>query len=144
MANYRTTVTSPRPADEVFTYLARFSNAAVWDPGVTAAAELAPEGPMLGSRYRLEVKAFGRSVPLVYEIVEFDPPRRVALAAENAALRSFDVIEVSPAPDGGSVVAYDATLALKGIAAVLTPVLGAAFRRIGDRAAAGLSKALGA
>jgi len=43
MANYQATVASRRSATETFDYLATFSNAAEWDPGVgeRAAAGLA-------------------------------------------------------------------------------------------------------
>ena len=59
-------------------------------------------------------------------------------------IRSTDVIEVSPAPGGGSTVTYEATIRTKGAAALSTPLVGAALRRIGDRAAAGLKAALAA
>ncbi len=144
MASYRARVTSPRAPVEVFEYMARFSNAADWDPGVAEATAVNPGAPGLGSTYRLTVRSFGRAVPLEYRIVELDRPRRVVLSAENSAVRSTDVIEVSSGPGGGSTLTYDATLELKGLAVVLTPVLGLSFRRIGDRAVAGLRATLGA
>ncbi len=142
MATYRARVTSPRPPAEVFDYMARFSNAAEWDPGVTEATEVDPGTPTLGSTYRLMVRSFGRTVPLEYRIVELDRPRRVVLRAENSTVRSTDVIEVASDPDGGSTVTYDATLELKGVAALFTPLLGLSFRRIGDRAIVGLRATL--
>src|SRR5664280_648889 len=144
MATYRARVTSPRPPAEVFDYMARFSNAAAWDPGVTEATEADPGAPTLGSAYRLVVRAFGRTVPLEYHIVEFDRPHRVVLMAENSKVRSTDVIEVSAGPGGSSTLFYDATLGLKGVAALFTPLLGYSFRRIGDRAIVGLRGALAA
>ena len=144
MATYRARVTSPRPPAEVFDYMARFSNAAEWDPGVTEATEADPGAPTLGSTYRLMVRAFGRAIPLEYRIAEIDRPHRVVLSAENSMVRSTDVIEVSACPEGGSTLTYDATLRLKGAAAVFTPLLGLSFRRIGDRAIVGLRAALAA
>ncbi|MGP0108009.1 MAG: SRPBCC family protein [Acidimicrobiales bacterium] len=144
MATYRARVTSPRPPAEVFDYMARFSNAAEWDPGVTEATEVDPGVPTLGSTYRLMVRAFGRAVPFEYRIAEFDRPHRVVLSAENSMVRSTDVIEVSAGPGGGSTLIYDATLGLKGAAALFTPLLGLSFRRIGDRAIVGLRTALAA
>jgi uncharacterized protein YndB with AHSA1/START domain len=144
MATYRARVTSPRPPAEVFDYMARFSNAAEWDPGVTEATEVDPGVPTLGSTYRLMVRAFGRAVPFEYRIAEFDRPHRVVLSAENSIVRSTDVIEVSAGPGGGSTLIYDATLGLKGAAALFTPLLGLSFRRIGDRAIVGLRTALAA
>ena len=142
MATYHARVTSPWPPAEVFDYMARFSNAAEWDPGVTEATEADPGDPTLGSTYRLMVRTFGRSVPLDYRITEFDRPHRVVLSAENSMVRSTDVIEVSVGPGGGSTLTYDATLGLKGAAALFTPLLDLSFRRVGDRAIVGLRAAL--
>jgi len=142
MATYRARVTSPRPAAEVFDYIARFSNSAEWDPGVTDVTEADPWPPALGSTYRLMVRSFGRDVPLEYRIAEFDRPYRVVLSAENSIVRSTDVIEVSEGPEGGSTLTYDATLGLKGVAALFTPLVNVSFRHVGDRAIAGLRAAL--
>lgn len=144
MSTYRTTVDSPWPPADTFAYMARFSNASKWDPGVLASEESEPGPPRRGSTYRLVVVALGRRLPLEYRIEEIDPPRRVVLRAESAAIRSTDVIEVSPLAEGGSKVTYEATLRAKGAALVLAPLLGVALRRIGDRAAAGLKAALAA
>jgi hypothetical protein len=142
MVTYRTSVSSPRPPADVFAYLARFSNAASWDPGVSGAEEITPAPPAPGSTYRLMVRFLGLTVPLEYRIEEIDSPRRVVLQAENTMVRSTDVIEVAPGPDGGSTVSYEAELTPKGLSVALAPLIGVAFRRIGDRAAAGLRASL--
>jgi dehydrogenase/reductase SDR family protein 12 len=136
-------VSSSQSPRDVFAYLARFSNAASWDPGVSAGKDITPGPPGLGSTYRLQVRFLGLTVPLDYRIEEIDEPKRVVLRAENAMVRSTDVIEVKGAPNGGSTVTYDATLTPKGISAAFAPLIGVMFRRIGDRAAAGLAAALG-
>ena len=144
MSTYRTTIASPWSPADTFAYMARFSNAAKWDPGVLAAEETEPGPPRRGSTYWLVVGALGRRLPLEYRIEEIDPPRRVVLRAENWAIRSTDVIEVSPLEGGGSEVTYEAALMAKGVAFMLAPLVGVALRRIGDRAAAGLKAALAA
>jgi hypothetical protein len=144
MATYRARVTTLRPQAEVFDYMARFSNAAEWDPGVAEATEAEPGATGEGATYRLMVRIYGRAVPLSYRIDGYDRPHRVVLRAENSMVRSTDVIEVFPEPDGGSILTYEATLELKGGALLFTPLLGLSFRRIGDRATAGLRAALAA
>jgi carbon monoxide dehydrogenase subunit G len=144
MSTYRTTVASSWPAADAFEYMARFSNAAKWDPGVLAGEDTEPGPPSSGSSYRLVVGVLGRRVRLEYRIEEIDRPRRVVLQAQNATIRSRDVIEVSPGPGGGSRVTYEATLKARGVAILLAPLVGVALRRIGDRAAAGLRTALAA
>jgi hypothetical protein len=142
MARYRTMVKTAESPAEAFAYLARFSNAAEWDPGVTSAEALTPGPPALGSTYRLVVKFLGLSTPIEYRIDEIDVPTRVVLQAENAAVRSRDVIEVEKGQDGGSLVHYEANLEAKGVFVVLSPMIALAFRRVGDRAAEGLRRAL--
>ncbi|HEY4948288.1 MAG TPA: SRPBCC family protein, partial [Acidimicrobiales bacterium] len=74
MTRYRGTAISNRTAEETFDYLAQFSNAAEWDPGVGSAERL-DTGPVgLGSVFRLQVKVGSRAIPLDYRIVAYERP----------------------------------------------------------------------
>ena len=144
MARYRTTLESTKSPDEAFDYLAEFSNAREWDPGIVEAANLTPDPVGTGSRFRLVSRFLGRRVPLEYRITSYDRPERVVLVADEGSIRSTDEIRVAPT-SGGSQVTYEADLKLKvPFGSLMDPLLGLAFRRIGDRAAAGLRQALGA
>jgi hypothetical protein len=55
MPRYQATVASRRPAPDTFGYLATFSNAAEWDPGVISAGQLDPGPVRPGTRFRLIV-----------------------------------------------------------------------------------------
>ncbi len=142
MAIARITIDSPKPPAEVFEYLARFSNAAEWDPGVASAEDLSPGPTAVGSVFRLQVTFLGRQLPLDYRVLELDAPRRVVVEAENRLVRSTDVIEVAP-EGSGSRLTYAASLTLKGAALLATPLAEVAFTRIAQRAEAGLVVALG-
>lgn len=142
MARYRGTVVSGRSHEEVFDYLADFSNAVEWDPGVTDAERL-DDGPVgLGSTFLLRVRVGTRELPLEYRIVLYDRPHRVVLLAESDTVRSEDTVTVVPAADGGAVLTYDAVLTLGGGLAPIGPLLGPVFRRIGDRGLGGLRRVL--
>jgi hypothetical protein len=78
---------------------------------------------------------------LRYETREFDPPARTVVEARSKRLRSYDVIDITERDDGCEVV-YDATLELNGVLKVADLLLGLFFRRIGDKAAAGMERAL--
>ena len=138
MVHYRRRLVVPVPPDEAFAYLSRFSSAAEWDPGVSSARMVTPDPVGLGSVFALDAVIMGNTVPLRYEIIEFDVPNRVVLAAENASVRSTDAITFSADSSGGTVVQYNADLALKGLARLAAPIFAVAFRRIGDRASDGL------
>jgi hypothetical protein len=141
MARYHATVESRSPAAETFGYLATFSNAAEWDPGVLAGEQL-DAGPLgAGSRFRLKVPFLGARMSLTYEVIRFVPGQEVQLGAASGLLRSTDTIVVTGAADG-STVSYDAEVQLRGPLRMLDPFLRPGFRVVAERAAAGLADAL--
>lgn len=142
MARYVGTVNTPLSQDEAFDYLADFSSVAEWDPGVVRARALDPDPRRAGARFEVVARFLGRELPLEYRTVEFEAPRRLVLRAENANIVSLDTIDVRPNPTGGTQVVYDADLSLRGLRRVADPLLGLAFKRVGDRARAGLEAAL--
>ncbi|MTD43388.1 polyketide cyclase [Conexibacter sp. W3-3-2] len=143
MARYVATVPSSRDADAAFAYMADFTNAQEWDPGVVRGERL-DDGPIgLGSRFKITVKSL-RESSLVYEITEYDAAaRRLVLRGTNALVISVDEISVSPSADGsGSEVTYDADLVFRGPLRLLDPILKLSFKSIGDKAAAGLRETI--
>lgn len=147
MATHHFTVTAPGTASDVLGYMARFSNASEWDPGVVSGRELVAGPPAIGSRYELVVRLGRRQLPLVYEIKELVPGQRVVLEAENALVRSRDVIEVSDVGTGAAFecrLGYGARLSGRGAGVLLEPLLSIGLRRLGRRAEAGLRERLGA
>ena len=142
MARYRATIQSKKSPEEAFEYLADFANAREWDPGVVEGENLTGQPIGRDSRFRLASRFLGRRVPLEYRIIAYEPPCRVVFQADQVAVCSTDEIRVVPVGAGTSVT-YDADLRLKGpLGRLMDPLLGLAFRRIGDRAAAGLRNAL--
>jgi Polyketide cyclase / dehydrase and lipid transport len=141
MARYHATVESRSPAAETFGYLATFSNAAHWDPGVLAGEQLDPGPVRIGSRFRLQVPFLGARMSLTYQVIGFAPDREVLLRAANAVPRSTDRIVVTGAA-GGAMVSYDAEVRLRGPLQMLDPLLRPGFRAVAGRAAAGLAGAL--
>ncbi len=141
MAQYHATVESRSPAAETFGYLAIFSNAADWDPGVLAGERLDAGPPRAGSRFRLTVPFLGVRMSLTYEVFRLVPDREVLLHAANGLLRSADRIVVTGTANG-STVSYDAEVRLRGPLRVLDPLLRPGFRVVAERAAAGLADVL--
>ena len=142
MAHYNASVDTPRPPDEVFAYLSDFSTTEEWDPGVVEAERLGDAPICEGTEFRLVADFLGRKTPLTYRIVEYDPPSAVTFRGENSTVVSLDRITFEPS-DEGTRITYDADLALKGPFKLADPLLGFAFKRVGDRALAGLRKTLG-
>ncbi|HUW04183.1 MAG TPA: SRPBCC family protein [Acidimicrobiales bacterium] len=141
MAKYTTTVSSPKPADEVFDYLSDLRNFAEWDPGVVASEQVTGDGGGSDASFDVTVKSFPSPMTLRYETVEYERPNTVRAVAESDRLVSDDRITVAAHGDSCTVT-YDAELRLKGALRFADPFLKLAFNRIGDRAAAGLRTAV--
>ena len=143
MARYVTTVRSAKTPREAFAYMANLRNFAEWDPGVTAVRQVEGSGGGPDSVFDVTVAAPGRDLTLRYVTEEYDAPRHLLVVARSLVFTSIDRITVEP--DGkGSVVTYDADLRLNGVLRVGDLGLRLVFGQIGDRAAAGLRRALGA
>lgn len=143
MAKYEAVITSGWPAAETFSYLATFSNAAHWDPGVLSGEQIDPGAVRLGTRFRLTVPFLGRRLALIYQVTHLAAGREVTLAAVSRLLRATDRITVEDLGDH-AVVSYEARVQLRAVLALLDPLLRRGFQRVGSRAAAGLSAVLAA
>ncbi len=141
MAEYNGTLTIFAPAAHVFDYLAQFTNAAEWDPGTKRASMLSSEPIGVGSRFELIATALGREIPLTYEISRYEPHRRVVFAVHGTHLSGVDDIAVEDT-ENGTKLTYRAELRFTGWQSIVNPLFGLAFKRVGDRALAGLRRTL--
>ncbi len=142
MARYTATVETTWEREQAFRYLADFATISDWDPGVVRSRRLGDEPLAVGARFEVISSFLGREVPLVYETIEIDPPRRVLLRAETGAVASLDEMTFDLRPGGGTLVTYDAELTMNGIAKLAELPMRLAFRRLGDAARDGLRNRL--
>lgn len=131
------------PLDEAFGYVANFSTAADWDPGIIQSRRVNNGPPSVGATYDVIALFRGNRVPFRYEVREYEENRRILLVGEGAKARSTDEIVFEPAGAGTRIV-YDATLEMKGVYRLATRLVGGEFRAMGERALAGLKAKLDA
>lgn len=141
MARYRAALDTELSREDVFAYLSDFSTAEEWDPGTLCAERLGDRPLGEGSEFRLVAEFLGRKSELIYRIVEYDRPHAVTLVGENPTVISRDRITFEPIANGTRLT-YDADLRLKGLLRLTDPLFALAFRRVGDRALAGLGREL--
>jgi carbon monoxide dehydrogenase subunit G len=141
MAKYSGTLTIFAPSADVFAYLARFTNAQHWDPSTTSVTMLTPEPLGVGSRFEVAAEALGRKIPLLYEISQYEPNQRVVFDVRGSYLEGTDDITVDGSGQGTRMT-YRSTLQFTGWRRVVNPLFGPVFQRVGDRALAGLRRAL--
>jgi carbon monoxide dehydrogenase subunit G len=141
---YRREIQVAASPDSTFAYLADFSNAAEWDPGIAEARRLTPAPTAVGSRFEVIALFRGRRQRFEYVVTALEDGSRIALRGEGEKALSDDAITVAPGADGKTSVVYEADLRLKGVYRVAEPFLGSTFRRMGDDALDGLAARLDA
>jgi hypothetical protein len=137
MASFRTSIDSSLSQEEAFAYMAAFEHAPEWDPNVLESRRLDAGELGTGTRFHVVSQSAGHDVPLVYEIVRFEPPRLVVLEARNPSSSARAEIAIEPAGPG-SVVRYEAMLDTRGVRRLLEPLTQATFARAGRAAETGL------
>jgi carbon monoxide dehydrogenase subunit G len=142
MSRYKASVETDLSPEQAFDYLSDFSNAREWDPGVVEAERLGEGAIGEGTEFRLLAVFLGRRSTLVYRTVEYERPSAVTFRGENATVVSLDRITFEPT-GAGTRITYDADLALKGPWRLADPLLGLAFKGVGDRALAGMRAKIG-
>jgi Polyketide cyclase / dehydrase and lipid transport len=142
MARYVVTVQTEKSASFAFAYMADLRNFESWDPGVRRVTQVEGSGGGMNASFDVVVVSAGREQTLRYVTTEFNRPDSVVIEARSRTLTSIDRITVKPGAGAGCLVTYDAELLLNGPLRFADCLLKPVFRRIGDRAAAGLVKAL--
>lgn len=134
----------PLPRKEAFAYVADFANVEEWDPGVVSASQRGDHAPDLGTRYDVEA-TFGKStLPLVYEVTDWEPFERVVLSTSSKRFNGVDTITFVELGPEQTRVDYVADFELKGIMRLLTPFVRPMFTKLGQKALDGLSETIAA
>ncbi|WP_028658975.1 SRPBCC family protein [Nocardioides insulae] len=137
----RRTLVLTRPPEEVFAYLRDFTTTEEWDSGTIRTTLLEGDGGV-GTRYHNVSRFLGRQTELTYVVEEDRPPRRLRLRGENPTVRTQDTMTLSPTASGGTQLSYHAEFTFIGLARWVAPLLGPAFRRLGEESEKGLREAL--
>lgn len=140
MAHIVKTVRTAWSPETAFAYMADFSHAAEWDPGVAAAWREDAGAVGVGSVFDLALRVGGRQVPMRYEVTDF-VPGQVTFTARSSFLESVDTVTVAPR-GGTDEVTYDARIRFLGLLRLADPLLALGFRGVADRAIRGLEQRL--
>ena len=141
MSRYVVTVRSPRTPEAAFAYMADLRHFAEWDPGVKGVTQVEGSGGGPDASFDVIVKSGRGEMTLRYVTTQYDEPRTLVIEARSRMLTSIDRITVVGSASGCRVT-YDAELRLNGLLRFGDFVLKPLFKRIGDRAAQGLTTAL--
>jgi Polyketide cyclase / dehydrase and lipid transport len=139
---YRGGLQCSLPAAKAFEYLSDLANARDWDPAVVAVRQVAASGVREGTEFSVRAALVGREQELAYRVVEHDPPHAITFLAETPRVTSRVRLsfEVHAA---GTGVTYSTELTPRDSLWASELVLRLAVRQAGERALAGLRRALG-
>ena len=112
MTTLNETIHIDRPAHEVFAYVADFSTCEEWDATAVQTERLSDHPLGVGSRFHVVCEAPVGSIPLEYEIVEFQPPEKVVLLGRGRFFDVEDTIRITPT-DTGCELDYTAVFTWK-------------------------------
>ncbi len=132
MPHYNDDVPSKLSQEEVFDYMADFTNAEKWDPGTKSSKQLDSGKIGVGAQFELMVEFNGNVSPFTYRITEYERPTRVVVEAETDSVKLVDTMTTT-ADGEGSVLKYDARMDLKGLVKLTTPIMAIIFNRLCEK-----------
>lgn len=86
MTSFENVVEIRRPREEVFAFLADLENVPRWNPAIEVTEKITPGAVGIGTTYH-QVRSVPRPSEEEFEIVVFDPPRRLTIDGEIATFR---------------------------------------------------------
>ena len=133
-------VETTTPIEKVFAYLSDFTHTEEWDPGTVSTRQVAGDGGE-GTKYDNVSKFAGSKTELTYTVRTYVPNERFVIVGQNKTVTATDTMTFSRTATGTRVT-YNAAFEFKGlfakVAPLLSPVLGMAFKKLGDEAEKGL------
>lgn len=129
------------PIERAFAFVADFSNAQHWDPGVAWSHKLDEVSPRVGARYQLGVRMGPRVASMEYRISHLEPDRRVVLDGTGPGVVAVDDISFQATPRG-TRIEYVAQIDLHGWLRLAQPFTGRAFAAIARNAREGMLRTL--
>lgn len=93
-----------RPPSEVFAYLADMANNPVWQRGQQWCAWTSDPPLDVGSTYDQVASFLGRTITSSFEVVEFEPGRRIRIKTTSGTMPIDVTREVTPTADGSGAL----------------------------------------
>jgi carbon monoxide dehydrogenase subunit G len=134
MANdFRGTVVTDRPIEEVFAFLANGENDPRFSPRVLEIAKTTDGPPGVGTVYASTVKDAGMKTKREFRLTEFEPPTRIRWAetSQNLVTASEGGYDLAPDGDGTRITLYN-VLEGHGLGKLIAPLAVRAARKDAD------------
>lgn len=112
--------------EDVFDFVADERNR--YDPRMVRADQIS-DGPVdLGTRFRTEIRSFGRTVGMVVEITGYERPKRLASSTHLPSMDIHSTLVFDPVSEG-TRLRWSTQLVPRGILRAISPLLARTGRR---------------
>ena len=132
MATFQNTVTIARPTEEVFAFLADFSNIPAWNYAIARTVQTSPGPARVGATYR-QTRTIPRHTEEAFEVTHFVPPSRLAIQGQIGPFRATSSYLLQPTAGGtrltNSVELEPSSALLRPIGPLAVPRVKAAVAR---------------
>lgn len=129
MIRIQASVQIRRSPEEVFAYLSNFENNPKWQSGMISARFTSPGPLQVGSTYSQEARFLGRPVFSEFEVIEYEPGRRVKISSTSGTFPITVTRTVEPDGDGGSLVSAFVEGDASGVYRLAEPILRSMVQR---------------
>ena len=131
-----------RPLQDVFDYASDFANSSEWDPGVNTAEQVGSSPVQVGTKYTLEGSFGSNTIPMEYEVIDYEPPNRVVLSGRGKAFDALDTMTFEAVDAETTRLTYNADITLFNALRLLGPLMNRPMKRMGEKALNGLVEEL--
>lgn len=104
MIEVEVTIQVDRAPDEVFAFWSDWTNNPRWQSGMERCTWTSEPPLRVGSTYDQEARFLGRPIRSSFEVVEYEPDRRIRIRTTAGTLPLDITREVLPQPDGGTTL----------------------------------------
>ena len=118
-----------RPAEEVFDFIADWANNPKWQNGMKRCTWTSNPPLRLGSTYDQEAEFRGRSIRSSFEVIEYQPGRKLRIRTTTSTMPLDITRMVEPAADGTARVTAVVRGGPGGIMRLFSPLMAAMVRR---------------
>ena len=117
-----------RPVEEVFDFVADERNEPRYNPRMIRAEQIS-DGPIgVGTRFHTELKAIGRTMPMMVEFTGFERPWRLASVTHSSMMMTEGALTFEQVPTG-TRMRWSWDVRPRGALLVMTPLVGGIGRR---------------
>ena len=129
MIEVRISIDVTLPPDDVFAYWSDWTNNPIWQKGMESCTWTSEPPLRLGSTYDQRASLIGRPIVSSFEVIEFEPGKKVRIRTTKSTLPLDITREIEPGGDGGTTLHATIRGDPRGLMRLLNPLTGWIVRR---------------